>query len=352
MNTHLQQYGWQHYCEKTSVHEDTSTIGRIKSVNKTNYEVITNDGVILGELSGQLIYTLAKWELPQTGDWVRITLYDSSCIITQIMPRYSELARKQAGRTSDKQLIAANIDIAFIVQGLNRDFNPRRLERMATALHDANIKTVILLNKADLIEDVTEQFRQINHNLPDITVIPISALTQQGLDSVSEQLCEQETCVMIGTSGAGKSTLLNALLGEEQQRTNTMSEAVGKGKHTTTNRELFILPNGSLMIDTAGVREFGLAIEDPETVSATFTDIHALASRCRYTDCTHTDEPDCAVLDALNQQLISQETYESYLKLRKEAEHYAASQQDKKRKGKDISKLIRGFKKQNMKKRL
>ncbi|WP_439184575.1 ribosome small subunit-dependent GTPase A [Carboxylicivirga taeanensis] len=351
MKTLLQQYGWQYYCQKTGYTQDETTIGRIKCVNKTNYEVLSNSGVIIGELSGQLLYSSAKWELPQTGDWVSIMIYDDQCIITEVLPRYSELGRKQAGRSAEKQLFAANIDLAFIVQGLDRDFNPRRLERIASALNDAEIKTIILLNKADLLKDATEHVQQIEAYLPAIPVLSLSALTSEGIEEVKSLMHPQQTHIMIGTSGAGKSTLLNTLLEKEIQVTNSVSEAVGKGKHTTTNRELFVLPNGSLMIDTAGIREFGLALNDIEAVGRTFTDIHHLAQQCKFKDCTHTDEPSCAVISALEDGLISAETYESYLKLKKEAEHYAASQQDKKRKGKDLSKLVRDMKKKNTKKR-
>ncbi len=351
MTNILQLYGWQHYCQKHANDLPEENIGRIKSVNKTNYEVVTSSGIVLGEVTGQLLYASNKEALPHTGDWVQIMCYENSCIITRVLDRYSELGRKEAGRKTDRQLIATNIDKAFIVQGLDQDYNPRRLERMTAVLNDAGIASIILLNKADLTSDAPDKIREIEQNLPNTPVLLISALLDEGIDSIKNHLAAEHTYIMIGSSGAGKSTLLNSLMGQQLQKTSTISNAVGKGRHTTTNRELFVLPNGSLMIDTAGVREFGLAMNETQAVELTFTDIQQLAKQCRFQDCTHIDEPDCAVLKALESGQLQESLYESYLKLRKEAEHYSATQQDKKRKGKDLSRLVRDMKRQNMKKR-
>lgn len=351
MTSILQQYGWHHYCQKHANNLTEDTIGRIKSVNKTNYEIVTSSGIIKGEITGQLLYSNPKEALPHTGDWVQIMPYETSCIITSVMERYSELGRKEAGRKTDKQLFAANIDLAFIVQGLDQDYNPRRLERMVAVLNDAGIETIILLNKADIATESADKMAEISQNLPNTKVMLISALLNEGIEALEKFMIPEHTYIMIGSSGAGKSTLLNSLMGAQMQKTNTISDSVGKGRHTTTNRELFALPNGSLMIDTAGVREFGLAMSEVNAVELTFSDIKQLAGQCRFQDCTHTDEPDCAVLKALESGQLQHDLYESYLKLRKEAEHYSASQQDKKRKGKDLSRLVRDMKRQNMKKR-
>ncbi|TRX70405.1 ribosome small subunit-dependent GTPase A [Carboxylicivirga sp. M1479] len=351
MNNLLQLYGWDHYCTQQANEHNEHEVGRIKSVNKTNYDLITSSGAVKGELTGQLLYASNEDDLPKTGDWVKIMPFDSQCIITEVLPRYSELSRKEVGRKSNKQLLASNIDKAFLIQGLDQDFNPRRLERVVTALKDADIEPIILLNKVDTREDASDQVEQIKSNLPDVTTVAISALKNIGLTTLNDMLQTQQTYILLGSSGAGKSTLLNALLGEERQKTNDISDAVGKGKHTTTNRELFTMPNGSIIIDTAGVREFGLALDDIDSLTLTFTDISELAKQCRYTDCTHMDEPECAVLEALENDQLDEALYNSYIKLRSEAEHYAASTQDKKRKGKDLSKLVRNMKRYNIKKR-
>jgi len=351
MNNYLHQFGWLHYGTLQSNNIEEDHIGRIQAVHKTNYIVITHKGPLVGELTGQMLYTTSTEERPQTGDWVEIMLYDTQCIITRILPRYSVLARKEAGKKSDKQLFAANIDKAIIVQGLDRDYNPRRLERMVTALKDAAIEPIILLNKSDLASDLEDKKLLIERNLPGTTIHCISALIGDGIERVEQLLQAFNTYILIGSSGAGKSTLLNALTGGDTQKTGEISSAVGKGKHTTSTRELFALPNGSLIIDTAGIREFGLALDNPESVASTFTDIDQLTSDCYYDDCTHTEEPGCAILKAIDNKELDPEIYNSYLKLRSEAEHYQATQKEKKRKGKDLSKLVRNMKRYNIKKR-
>lgn len=351
MTFNIKQYGWQYYSRQLSINEPINQVGRIRCVNKTNFDVITNNSILKGELTGQLLFSSTNEERPQTGDWVKIQVFESQCIITEVLPRLSVLARKIPGKKSDKQVFASNVDMAFIVQGLDRDFNPRRLERMVTALTDAHISPVIVLNKADLTAESEDLIDQVKNNLPQIPIYKVSALNQVGIEEIQQLLLPEQTYILVGSSGAGKSTLLNSLMGQDAQKTNEVSQAVGKGKHTTTSRELFMLPNGSLIIDTAGVREFGLALENLDSVAITFDDISQLGNYCRYKDCTHTNEPDCAVIKALNDGLLQEENYASYIKLRNEAEHYAASQQDKKQKGKDLSKLVRDMKRRNIKKR-
>ncbi|MCU4155803.1 ribosome small subunit-dependent GTPase A [Carboxylicivirga sp. A043] len=351
MNNLLHTYGWLYYSQRTQTTINLNELGRIRTVNKTSYEVITNEGILKGEITGRLLYAAEPDEMPQTGDWVKIMQFDTQCIITEILPRYSTLARKEAGKTYDKQIIAVNVDQALIVQGLDRDFNPRRLERMVTVLKDAGIIPNILLNKVDLVNDGDAKIAQIKSNIPNTPITTISALNNTGLSELAKLLKAEQTYILIGSSGAGKSTLINALMGNNIQATKHTSQAVGKGVHTTTRRELFALPNGSLIIDTAGVREFGLALENTESIAETFTDISSLAEECYYQDCTHINEPDCAVLKAIDEGRLSSDLYDSYIKLRNESEHYSTSVQDKKRKGKSLAKVIKNMKRYNIKKR-
>jgi len=351
MENIIHQYGWLHYSQLQPNDFNEQYIGRIQSVQKTNYKVLTLQGSIRAELSGQLRYATEPSEWPQTGDWVEIIPYDAQCIIKAVLPRYSALARKESGKTSQKQMLAANIDQAILVQGLDRDFNPRRLERLVTALNDASIRPIIVLNKADLALDSAAKKALIERRMPHCPVYLASALHRQGLPALIQTLRPSSTSILIGSSGAGKSTLVNALLGSSEQKTAALSEAVGKGMHTTTNRELFALPNNSLVIDTAGIREFGLTLEDVESVEASFTTIDALAKNCYYADCTHSDEPGCAVLEALANKRLNPDVYTSFIKLRNETEHYRATLQEKKRKGKDISRLVRNMKRHNIKKK-
>lgn len=350
MDNYITKYGWQHYCQQTE-YSELNQIGRILTVNKTNYSIAGEQGIITGELTGQMLYSSESEDLPQTGDWVEIMPFDSQCIITNRLPRINYLARKLVGKTSEKQVIAANVDAAFIVQGLDRDFNPRRLHRMILALNDAKVEPIVVLNKSDLDSEAEQKVLLIKKDHPSIKVILISALKGIDLSKIEEQLESHKTYVLLGSSGAGKSTLLNALIGSDIQKTNIISDAVGKGKHTTTARELFVLPNGSLIIDTAGVREFGLALDSVESVALTFSDIDALSASCKYDDCAHVDEPECAVLAAIEDGTLDESIYQSYLKLKSEAEHYKATQQEKKQKGKDLARLVKDMKRQNIKKR-
>ena len=339
----LKPYGYSIYSE-TYQSGSPETIGRIITVNKTNYKIITESGFKTGELTGQMLYSLPQSELPQTGDWVEIINYDESCIITKVLPRKTILSRKIPGRTSDIQILATNVDAALIVQGVDRDFNINRLERMTVALIDARIKCIIVLNKIDLDSDWQNKVEKVSSRLQDITIIAISALNKTAIETIQKQLIPQQTYIMIGSSGAGKSTLLNQLLQKEIQQTKTISTSVGKGRHTTTHREMFVLSNGSLLIDSPGVREFGLALSDTDSVNTSFSDIKHLSENCRYKNCSHTNEPGCAILNALEDGSLRIEEYNSYLKLRDEAIHYQQTVQDKKKKGKNLAKLVKDMK--------
>jgi len=344
----LKTYGYNNYSE---TYHDVSPedLGRIITVHKTNYKIITESGFKTGELTGQMLYSLPQSELPQTGDWVEIITYDESCIITKVLPRKTTLSRKTAGRTSDMQILATNVDTALIVQGVDRDFNINRLERMIVALLDAKIKCIIVMNKIDLDANWQNKVEKVRSRLPDTIIIAISALNNIAMDAIQMQLIPQQTYIMIGSSGAGKSTLLNQLLKKEIQQTQTMSTSVGKGRHTTTNREMFVLSNGSLLIDSPGVREFGLALSDSDSVNTSFSNIQQLSENCRYKNCSHTNEPDCAILNALEDGSLLIEEYNSYLKLRDEAFHYQQTVIEKKKKGKNLAKLVKDMKIKNIK---
>ncbi len=212
----LEQYGWLKNSQHLNSYDKTNC-GRIITVHKTNYRVMTTAGIMIGELMGQLLYSAEPHELPQTGDWVEIITFDDQCIIKAVLPRETTLARKTAGKTTQTQVLAANVSGAIIVQALNRDFNPRRLERMVTALNDAQIQPFILLNKKDLSDSWEDQLTQIKERLHSTDVFAISALNKDGLNTIKDFLKPQLTYVLLGTSGAGKSTLLNALSNIELQ---------------------------------------------------------------------------------------------------------------------------------------
>ncbi|MCU4166334.1 ribosome small subunit-dependent GTPase A [Carboxylicivirga caseinilyticus] len=346
----LHKYGLNKYASQHEIPPLIET-GRVISVHKTNYRIITETGISLAELNGHLLFTLPAHELPQTGDWVRILTYNESHIITQILSRTTTLLRKSPGKTSDVQVLAANVDTALIIQGLDRDFNINRLERMCVSLQDSQIEPIIILNKIDLDKDWKSKVANVRSRLPNLMLIPISAITNENLELLHSILKPEITYVMIGSSGVGKSTLLNALIKKDIQETKSISSSVGKGRHTTTSRDLFLLDNGSILIDSPGVREFGLAIENIESISLSFDDINSIGTSCHFIDCTHTTEPGCAILKAIKDGKINEDQYENYLKLRNEALHYQRTTIESKRLDRNLAKRIKKFKKQNPKSR-
>ena len=346
MNTSLYPFGWhQEWDQYLTSYPQEMIPGRILTVHKTNYSVQTARGEYTCELAGQLQFNTLHEELPHTGDWVMLLPYTPTGIITAVLPRQTLLARKYPGKTTGKQVLVTNVDVALLVQGLDRDFNPARLERMLVSLTDAGITPLIVLNKIDLSDTADQQIEQVKKSISNVGVYAISAMTGEGVEQLETAMRSGCTYVLLGTSGAGKSTLLNALSHQMLQKTNALSDAVGKGKHTTTSRELFLLPNGCLMIDTPGVREFALALDQPDAVVSAFSEIEQLSQHCRYHDCSHTGEAGCAVIEAVDQHELDESVYLSYLKLKREADHYTASKQDKKRKSKDLSRLIKKVKK-------
>lgn len=346
MTISLYTYGWDEQMNKhLRNYPQEMVAGRVLTVHKTNYNVITSNGEYSCELSGQMQFNKTQNEWPHTGDWVMLLPFDNKGIITEVLPRKTVLARKYPGKTTDKQILTVNIDTAILVQGMDRDYNPARLERMLVGLNDAGINAIIVLNKIDIAPDAQQQIDHIRHLIPDTPVIGLSAMYGDQMEQLNALMQSKLTYVLLGTSGAGKSTLLNYLANQDLQKTNALSDAVGKGQHTTTGRELFLLPNGSLMIDTPGVREFALALDQPEMVASAFNEIDRLSRLCKYKDCTHTNEAGCAVIEAVHQHNLDEAVYNSYLKLKREADHYAASSMDKKRKSKDISKLVKKMKK-------
>lgn len=341
----LNKYGLQHYLKQTGQHISSENIAKVSSVSKSKYTLITSSGEISAELAGNLMYSLEKEDLPKVGDWVEYIDYEESGIIKNILQRYSALYRKKSGKEFTKQVIATNIDSVFIIQGLDNDFNIMRLERYITQSLACGIKPIIILNKADLVDNWLSYSNEIDQLQRDIEIYFCSALNNIGIDEIKEELLKaEETYVFVGSSGVGKSSLLNALFDDYHQLTKEVSSSTGKGKHTTTSRELFLLSNGSLVIDTPGMREFGVAFEEEDDYEEIFPVISEYACKCKYRDCTHTLEDGCAVLEALENGDITVVKYESYLKLMKEQAHFSESIQDKKRKGKELGKKIREHK--------
>jgi ribosome biogenesis GTPase len=245
-----------------------------------------------------------------------------------VLPRKTALMRRAAGDRPDDQVIAANIDIVFVMVGLDHDFNVRRVERYLAAVWESGATPVVLLNKADLCADVNERLEELRRVAIGVDVHALSAATAEGVDAIQPYLQEGRTAGVVGSSGVGKSTLLNRLLGHDAQVTSAVRDHDSRGRHTTTHRELFVLPGGGFVIDTPGMREFQLSSAgDVDGVASVFEDIEALAARCRFADCAHQKEPGCAVREAVESGQLDAGRLASYEKLLKEV-RYEASRDD------------------------
>ncbi len=237
-------------------------------------------------------------------------------MISEVLPRRTALCRKEPGRRLQQQVLAANMDLLFIVTGLDRDYNPRRIERYLVLAHESGARPIILLNKADLRNDVDDVIRLTEHHAPGVPVFALSALEQWGLDAIARHVQPAQTAALIGSSGAGKSTIVNALLGQARQSTALVRESDSKGRHTTTHRELILMPGGWLLMDLPGLRELQLWA-DPENIDDAFAEIAELAAQCKFRDCSHQTEPGCAVRDAA----LDPARLASYRKLQRELQH-------------------------------
>jgi ribosome biogenesis GTPase len=342
--TSLALYGWNHFhAQYFSRTEKKDLIpGRVLSIKGFKYFLGTVNGELETELSGKLLYTTSTEDLPKVGDWVLFTAYDTIGYIIEVMPRINALSRKNPGTKTEKQILAANIDRALIVQGLDRDFNIMRLERYLVQLAACNIPATVILNKVDLVQDpefYKAEVAKLGRGCP---VYLCSTYSGMGVTELKSEVMERSTTyILIGSSGVGKSSLLNALLNDALQKTGATSEVTSKGKHTTTTRDLFQLPNGSMIIDTPGMREFGVTAEEGDRGDELFPAIYALASTCRYNDCTHLNETGCSVLAAYENGSLEKEIYESYLKLKNEQKRFEIRIEDKKRLGKQFGKMTR-----------
>lgn len=354
--TKLNSLGWNKFFEEQfkQFQEQGFHCGRVAIENKTNYLVLTEHGDVTGEVSGKYLFEAGKQsELPKVGDWVVISLFNNNAdaVIHNILPRKTKISRKSIDKKIDEQIIAANVDVVFIVQSLDNNFNINRLERYLAATYQSGAKPVVVLNKMDLCNNIQEKLELVKTRTGIEDILNMSAKNGEGIDGMIKYLSPGITIAFVGSSGVGKSSLVNLLVGYEKLKTNEVREEDSRGRHTTTKRELVLLPSGGILIDTPGMREFGLWNMD-EGISETFSEFEEFADACRYSDCTHTHETGCAVLSALAEGKISNKRYESYIKLRKEL-RYLESKQDKsaqleeKRKWKIIHKEQKRFNKRN-----
>ena len=334
----LVQFGWNEYfAQQFQPFLETGYIpGRVSFQNQHLYRVYTANGELLAEIAGKLRYeALSAEDLPAVGDWVALRVRPPAdnadkVRIQAVLPRQSKFARKTAGAKTEAQIVGANVDTIFLVTSLNQDFNARRVERYLTTIWDSGARPVIVLSKADLCPDEAEIKARVAalqvaaHNVPLHTV---SVKTNQGLDELQQYCLIGQTIALIGMSGVGKSTLINHLLGYERQVVKEVREHDDRGQHATRHRELILLPQGGLVLDTPGMRELQLW-EVEGGLETTFEDIEALAAQCFFSDCQHQREPRCAVQAAVEVGTLAAERLESYDKLQKELHHLALRQDD------------------------
>lgn len=309
------------YIKEASIYNEDLYLGRISVQYKDIYKVFTEEGEVLARVSGKLSYSSNSiLDYPVVGDWVLLDRTDNKngdAIIHKVLSRKSYFSRKIAGSRFDTQVVAANIDYIFICMALNNDFNINRLERYIAVAWDSMAIPVIVLTKSDLCEDIDEKFKEVQEVAIGIEILVTSSLDGNGYEKVKEYIKSGTTIAFIGSSGVGKSTLINNLLEKDVLRTNLVDEN-DKGRHTTTHRELFLLEDGGVIIDTPGMRELGLMSAD---VDKSFSNIEELEKQCKFSDCTHRNEPKCAVREAIENGELDPERLERYRKLKREEEY-------------------------------
>lgn len=302
---------------------DRATQGRIIEEHKGIYYVEVVDRTYLARVSGKMMYEAAgRLDYPAVGDWVTMrseSLLGGEAVIEGVLPRKSCFVRKMAGTTSEEQIVAANVDIVFICMALNEDFNLNRLDRYVTLAWESGATPQVILTKSDLSSDVKDQLMQVESRAPGVLVHVVSAREPEAAAYIKARIPQGVTAAFLGSSGVGKSTLINLMLGEDLLETGDIRHDDGKGKHTTTHRQLIHLPDGGDVIDTPGMRELQLT-SSTAGIDEAFLDIGAIGSGCRFTDCTHENEPGCAVQKALKSGALDPARYDSYLKLLREAE--------------------------------
>jgi ribosome biogenesis GTPase / thiamine phosphate phosphatase len=350
----LEDFGYYSQLDEFRIENnlDSFEIGRVIAEHKERYIVKTTQGEFEAEITGNLRFTAkSRIDFPAVGDWVALITYVTDfAIIHRILPRFSIIKRQAVGQSGEIQIIAANIDYAFLVQAVDRDFNINRLERYLTICYSSKVKPVIILSKTDLTDElrIHEILQIINTRIKNVPIFAISNQTLNGYNAVNGFIEKGKTYCMLGSSGVGKSTFLNNLSGKTRMRTGAISQSTNKGRHVTSHRELFVLENGGILIDNPGMREVGIA-DTANGLEITFDKISQLSQYCRFKDCTHTNEIDCAIIKAVENGEIDQSSYVNYLKMEREKAHFESTVAERRLKDKEFGKIVKNYKKDRKK---
>jgi len=346
----IEELGYNDNLEKFKIENNLNNFetGRVIAEHKERYIIRTEKGEFEAEITGNMRFTAqGREDFPAVGDWVALITYDSDfALIHKIYPRFSMIKRQAVGQSSEIQIIATNIDYAFVVQAADRDYNINRLERYLTICNSSNVSPIIVITKIDLIDEahVSEILENIKARIKNIPLIAISNQSQDGYEALKAIIEKGKTYCLLGSSGVGKSTLSNNLSGKTQMRTDTISQSTNKGRHITSHRELIILENGGIIIDNPGMREVGIA-DSSSGLETTFDEILSLARNCKFKDCTHSNEVGCAVLEALENGDIDKASLVNYMKLEKEKAHFESTLAERRKKDKEFGKFVKNFKK-------
>lgn len=328
----LEALGWNSFFANQMTTDDEAGLAPVRVVEeqRSSYRILGESGAWYAELSGRLRHQIELEDAirPCVGDWAlaRVPAGDAgsgTALIDRALARRTRFSRKEAGERTAEQVIAANIDTVFLVQSMNRDLNPRRIERYLALLWESGADPVLVLSKSDLCEDPDAALESVEQVAGGVSIHVVNTVTSDGLDPLKPYLTTGRTAALVGSSGVGKSTIVNCLVGREEMRVREIREADDRGRHTTTARHLVLLPAGGMLIDTPGMRTV-LMWEGEEGLAQTFQDIDALASGCKFRDCTHGSEPGCAVHEALGSGALDPARWKSYLKLQREIRHEAS----------------------------
>lgn len=340
----LQELGWSEFFERQWQEKQTGDLvrARVSEENRGLYKIISESGERWAELRGKLRHeAVSRESLPAVGDWVLATGTGERAQIEFVFARRGKFSRKTAGKKTEEQIVAANVDAVLLVSSLNREFNARRLERYLALAWESGARPIVVLNKADLCQNIPELRAKAEESAMGVRVVVASIISGEGIEELHEVVRSCGTTALLGSSGVGKSSLINAILCREVQPTSEVRESDDRGRHTTTSRQLLVVPGGGVLLDTPGMRELQLW-DASEGIGRAFADVQELAQRCKFRDCSHKNEPGCAVREAMDEERLA-----NYHKLQREEEFLESKQDDalRSQRTKELRKLMRGVNK-------